>query len=170
MSDAIDSEINVKSRSFWRSFCCNGKLLTETAVGMQLGHKVSGVLLLVTAISAALPLGVNGCCRLRKVLLENPKAVDDLLQALAVLDQRISGMHDNTMQSTAATPHCSERFMPVRIRGPASATSTAAPGVVWDDATTLASPLSGSEDLVHLVPSDWESPTGTQHHSRTAFN
>lgn len=129
-------------------------------------------MLLVTAVSAALPLGVNGCCRLRKVLLENPKAVDDLLQALAVLDQRINGMYDLTSQPPSAAPDCSDRFTTGHVRGPASAItdiSTVAPGLVWDE-TTAASPLSGSEDMVHLVPSDWESPTRTQNHSRTTFN
>jgi hypothetical protein len=149
---------------------CNGKLVTGSAAAVQLGHKVSGVLLLVTAVSAALPLGVNGCCRLRKVLLENPKAVDELLQALAVLDQRINCMHDITIQPPAAAPVYPERLIPGRIRGPAPAISAVAPGVVWDEATTLASPVSGSEDMVHLVPSDWESPTGTQHYSRITFN
>lgn len=123
-------------------------------------------MLLVTAVSAALPLGVNGCCRLRKVLLENPKAVDDLLHALAALDQRINGLYNLTSQPPAAGPDCGH------VRGPASAVTdigTVAPGLVWDE-TTAASPLSGSEDMVHLVPSDWESPTRARHHPRNTFN
>lgn len=128
-------------------------------------------MLLVTAVSAAVPLGVNGCCRLRKVLLDNPKAVDDLLQALAALDQRINSMNDPIGRPPASAADCSAGFAPVHVRCPASAASdTAAPGLgVWDEATA-ASPLSGSEDMVHLVPSDWESPTRRQHLSRTTFN
>ena len=140
---------------------------------LQLGHQVSGAMLLVTAVSAAVPLGVNGCCRLRKVLLDNPKAVDDLLQALAALDQRINTMSDLTGRPPAYGPDCAERFAPAHIRGRAAAvtdisTTVSALGV-WDEATA-ASPLSGSEDMVHLVPSDWESPTRTQHLSRSTFN
>jgi hypothetical protein len=132
---------------------------------LQLGHRVSGVMLLVTAVSAALPLGVNGCCRLRRVLLDNPKAVDDLLRALAVLEQRISVMCDLTQDvPVGAVSDCTESFPPAPARGPASAITdvSTAPGPAWDE-PAMASPVgSGSDDIVHLVPSDWESPRAQQ--------
>lgn len=129
-------------------------------------------MLLVSAISAVLPLGVNSCCRLRKVLVDNPKVVDELLQALAVLDQRINGADDATGQPPSTRPFA-ERFTPGQVRDSTNVMpgiSTTAAGPVWDEATA-ASPLSGSEDMVHLVPSDWESPTRRAlHASRITFN
>lgn len=142
---------------------------------MQLGKSVSGVMFLFAAVSAVVPLGVRSCRRLRRVILENPQAVDELLAALAVMEERVNIMCDlaiaNAPDSTAqvaddpaAGTH--DEAGPIVEVGPASAitdVSTVAPAAGGDEVARMSSPLaSGSDDLVHLMPSDWESPTAAR--------
>lgn len=108
------------------------------------------------------------------MILDNPQAVDDLLAALAVMEERVNIMYDlaTTTPASNAAPSVPDQgsqhaAVPIVEVGPASAitdVSTVAPGAQGgDEAARMFSPLaSGSDDLVHLMPSDWESPTATR--------
>ena len=108
------------------------------------------------------------------MILENPQAVDDLLVALAVMEERVNIMCDLAMTSPASTAapsnlDCGSQQLaaPIVEVGPESAitdVSTVAPGGQGgDEAARMSSPLaSGSDDLVHLMPADWESPTAVR--------
>jgi hypothetical protein len=120
---------------------------------LQVGKHMSRAMLLLTAISAVLPLGVNGCKGLRKLLLDDPLAVDDLIQALAVLERRVAIMHDLT--ATTQTASSSEGDSQ-RVLGEDEDLQSEAEGA--RSGTPLSQVGSGSDDLVHVSRSDWESP------------
>lgn len=141
---------------------------------MQLGRSVSGVMFLFAAVSAVVPLGVRSCRRLKRVILENPQAVDELLAGLAVLEDRVNIMCELAMASPAdgavpSAPDVGTEHVaaPVVEVGPASAitdVSTVAPcAQAGDEMARMSSPLASvSDDLVHLMPADWESPTAAR--------
>eukprot|EP00892_Ulva_mutabilis_P008010 jgi/Ulvmu1/5581/UM023_0118.1 len=142
----------------------------------KLGRSVSGVMFLFAAVSAVVPLGVRSCRRLRRVILENPQAVDELLAALAVMEERVNIMCElaitnapsSTAQALAETAAGGpDAARPMLDMGPASAItdgSTIVPAAGGEEVARMSSPLaSGSDDLVHLMPSDWESPTAARH-------
>lgn len=129
---------------------------------------------LFAAVSAVVPLGVRSCRRLRRAILENPQAADELIEALAVVEERVNIMCDLAMASPsgAVPPGIQERtsedaFTTTIDVGPASAitdVSTIAPCPQGgEEMERRSSPVaSGSDDLVHIMPADWESPTATR--------
>jgi hypothetical protein len=60
--------------------------------GLQLGRRASRALLLLSLLSATVPLGVKATKRLRNLILRNPCAVDDLKTALARVEERTAIM------------------------------------------------------------------------------
>lgn len=141
---------------------------------VQLGRSVSGVMFLFAAVSAVVPLGVRSCRRLRRMILENPQAVDELLAALSVMEERVNIMCDLALANAPSSAEegyaghaagAQDDAHVVEV-GPASAitdVSTVVPAGGGDEVARMSSPLaSGSDDLVHVVPSDWESPTAAR--------
>lgn len=92
---------------------------------------MSRAVLALSLLSASVPLGVKASRRLRNLVLKNPRVVDEVKAALAVVEQRAV-------------------IMDAVGGGPTDAA---------DGATTELQQSSGSDDMVHVSVDDAQSPT-----------
>jgi hypothetical protein len=99
---------------------------------LQISKRTSKLVFVASIVSATVPLGVKATRRLRGLLLKNPRVVDEVKAAIALVEQRAAILNDITNP----------------IEGGAPGPSTGEPLV-----------SASSDDIVHVSAADAQSPT-----------
>jgi hypothetical protein len=118
-----------------------------TLTAVQLGKRASRVLVILSLLSATVPLGVRASKRLRSLVLRNPRAVDDVKAALARVEERAAIM-SCLAGGDAATG----------ASGGDSGSSGAGGGVQAGTGGVRTSSPGMPEDMVHVTEEDYASP------------
>ena len=118
-------------------------MLLSDAERLQLGRSMSRAVLALSLLSASVPLGVKASRRLRNLVLKNPRVVDEVKAALAVVEQRAAAM------DAISDPGDGAAAQGTAVGSTQSATR----------ATAELQHSSGSDELVHVSVDDAQSPT-----------
>jgi hypothetical protein len=117
------------------SFFSNRDYLIKPALLLQVSKRASKLVFVASLVSAAMPLGLKATRRLQGLLMKNPKVVDEVKAAIALVEQRAIAMRDVTGAANGGNGE---------------------PGPSGGEGGLVSA---GSDDIVHVSAADAQSPT-----------